>query len=212
MTFEQRPAENRSEIADNPMMNALFDFSQLAKTRYRVTVDDFYRMEKAGLFDGKPRVELVEGDIFSMAPIGTVHASTTRALADFLMRHTTGCVVSVQQPISLSDGSEPEPDIAIVRGRNHDYLDRHPSAADCLLVIEVAHTSQDYDRQVKAPLYSAYGVVEYWLVDTSANTVTVFRDPVDARYRYSVEHSSTTTIQPLDATLPAVNVVACVDA
>ena len=212
MTFEQRPAENRSEIAANPIMNALVDFSHPAKTRYRVTVDDFYRMEKAGLFDGKPRVELVEGDIFSMAPIGTVHASTTRALADFLMRHTTGCVVSVQQPISLSDGSEPEPDIAIVRGRNHDYLDRHPSAADCLQVIEVAQTSQGYDRQVKAPLYSAYGVVEYWLVDTAANTVTVFRDPVDARYRYSVEHPSTTTIQPLDGTLPPINVVACINA
>ena len=193
-------------------MNARVDFSHLAMPRYRVTVDDFYRMEKAGLFEGKPRVELVEGDIVSMAPIGTVHASTTRAMADFLMRHTTGCVVSVQQPLHLSDGSEPEPDIAIVYGRNHDYIDRHPTAADCLLVIEVAQTSQDYDRQVKAPLYAAYGVVEYWLVDTVANTVTVFRDPVDGRYRYCVEHPSTTTIQPLDAALPPINVVACVTA
>jgi len=76
----------------------------------------------------------------------------------------------------------------------------------------VAQTSQDYDRQVKAPLYAAYGVVEYWLVDTVANTVTVFRDPVDGRYRYCVEHPSTATIQPLDAALPPINVVACVNA
>ena len=180
--------------------------------RFRVSVDDFYRMEKAGLFEGKPRVELIEGDIVSMAPIGTVHASTTRSIADFLMRHTTGCVVSVQQPVHLSDGSEPEPDIAIVRGRNHDYIDRHPTPADCLLVIEVAQTSQDYDRQVKAPLYAAYGVVEYWLVDTVADTVSVFRDPVDGRYRHCVEHSNRATIQPVNSAIPAINVHDCLHA
>lgn len=118
----------------------------------------------------------------------------------------------MQLPLHLSDGSEPGPDIAIVRGRNYDYIDRHPSAADCLLVIEVAQTSQDYDREVKAPLYAAYGVAEYWLVDTVANTVTVFRDPVDGRYRYSVEHPSTTTIQPLNTELASLNVVGCINA
>ena len=79
-------------------------------------------------------------------------------------------------------------------------------------MIEVAHTSQDYDLQGKAPLYAAYGVVEYWSVDTVASTVTVFPDPVDGRYRHSVEHPLSMTITPLDCMLPAINVVGCIDA
>jgi Uma2 family endonuclease len=192
-------------------MNARVDFSHFAVPRYRVTVDDFYRMGSAGVFDGKPRVELIEGDIVTMAPIGTLHATTTQALANFLARELQGASVRAQQPIRLSEGSEPEPDIAIVSGRNHDYVDHHPAATDCLLLIEVAHTSQDYDRQVKAPLYAAYGVIEYWLVDTASHTVTVFRDPVDGRYRYGVEHPDTFTLQPLNAALPAINVADCVN-
>ena len=181
--------------------------------RYRITVGDFYRMASAGVFDGKARVELIEGEIVTLAPIGTMHATLTQAIAYYFHdRCGKGVTARMQLPLHLSDGSEPEPDIAVVRGHNRDYIDRHPSAADCLLVIEVAHTSQDYDLQVKVPLYAAYGVVEYWLVDTVASTVTVFRDPVDGRYRYSVEHPSSMTITPLDCTLPAINVVGCIDA
>ena len=188
------------------------NFSQFALPRYRVTVDDFYRMGAAGVFDGKPRVELIEGDIIYKERISPLHAFTTQAFADFLRRQCTGVAISLQQPIHLSDGSEPEPDIAIVRGHNRDYRERHPSAEDCLLVIEVAHTSQDYDRQVKAPLYAAYGVTEYWLVDTVAKTVTVFREPVDGRYRYCVEHPDAATLQPVNAALPPLNVSNCVNA
>ena len=194
-------------------MNARVDFSHLAVPRYRVTVDDFYRMGAAGVFDGKPRVELIEGDIVSMAPIGSLHASTTQAITYFFHdRLAVGITARMQLPLHLSAGSEPEPDIAIVRGHNRDYRERHPSANDCLLVIEVAHTSQDYDRQVKAPLYAAYGVAEYWLVDTVAKTVTVFHDAVDGRYRYSVEHPDTVAIQPVNAALPPINVSECVNA
>jgi Uma2 family endonuclease len=200
--------------AHNSAMNARIDFSHLSAPmpRYRVTIDDFYRMGEAGVFDGKPRVELIEGDVIGMAPIGTVHASTTRLLADHFNHRIAQCFVSVQQPIHLSEGSEPEPDIAIVRGHNRDYRARHPGAADCLLIIEIAHTTQTYDREVKAPLYAAYGVVEYWLIDTVANTVTVFRDPVEGRYRYCVEHPGATIIEPLDALLPPVNVSDVVNA
>jgi Uma2 family endonuclease len=203
--------------AHNSAMNARIDFSHLsaAMPRYRVTIDDFYRMGEAGVFDGKPRVELIEGDVISMAPIGAVHASTTQAVSYFFhdrLATSGAAAVRMQQPIHLSEGSEPEPDIAIVRGHNRDYRERHPGAADCLLIIEIAHTTQTYDREVKAPLYAAYGVAEYWLIDTVANTVTVFRDPVEGRYRYCVEHPAVTTIEPLDALLPPVNVSDVVNA
>jgi Uma2 family endonuclease len=125
------------------------------------------------------RVELVRGIVVRMSPIGPAHASIVQRLTELLLPRLLGqATVRTQQPFVASDESEPEPDIAVVpQGR---YGDRHPDTA--LLVIEVAESSLEYDRQTKGPLYAASGVREYWVVDVVGRAVEVNTIPVDGRY------------------------------
>lgn len=151
--------------------------------RHRLTVGDYYRMGEAGIFTPDARVELIEGEIIDMAPIGTRHGSAVKRLVALLTAALGArVIVAVQDPLRLSDLSEPEPDLMLLKPRADFYADAHPGAADVLLLIEVADTSARYDREIKLPLYARYGVPEVWIVDLEARLLRLYRDPAGDAY------------------------------
>jgi Uma2 family endonuclease len=152
--------------------------------RHRITVDDYYRMAEAGLLAEDARVELIEGEIFDMAPIGSRHSGVVSKLT-YLLSRAIGdrAMLRVQQPIRLSRSSEPQPDLALVRPRSDFYARSHPTASDTLLVIEVSETTLRYDQLIKAPLYAAHAIPELWIIDLEGAQMHVFRSPEAERYR-----------------------------
>lgn len=152
--------------------------------RRRFTVDEYYRMADAGIFSEDDRVELIEGEIVEMAAIGSRHAGYVDKLNWILSKRLgESASLRIQHPIRLGEYSEPQPDLALVRPRPDFYTSAHPGPDDVLLLIEVAESSVDYDREVKVPLYARYRVQEYWLVDLRAGVVEVYRGPAPDGYR-----------------------------
>jgi len=151
--------------------------------RHRLTVEDYYRMGEAGILRPDERVELIEGEIIDMAPIGTWHSAAVDQLAA-LLHGALGdkAIVRCQNPVSIDDHSEPEPDFALLRRRSDFYRTAHPRPHDLLLIIEVAESSLAYDRDVKVPLYARHGVPEVWLIDLEGRRVTRYRTPADGAY------------------------------
>lgn len=150
----------------------------------RFTVSEYYRMAEAGILTEDDRVELIDGEIIEMAPIGSRYASCVRRLEDvFGRRFRDAALVSTQNPIRLSEYTEPQPDVTLLRRRADFYASAHPTPEDILLVVEVADTTVDLDRQVKMPLYAQSGIPEAWLVDLNEETITVYRDPTPNGYR-----------------------------
>lgn len=152
--------------------------------RRRFTVDEYERMAAIGILTEDDRVELIEGEIVQMTPIGSAHAACVRRL-DRLLHQQVGdtALISVQNPIRLGDTSEPEPDLALLRPREDDYAQAHPTAAAVLLVIEVADTSRDHDRDVKLPLYAQALIPEVWLVDLPGEEIERYTEPRAGSYR-----------------------------
>ena len=146
--------------------------------RYRFDVDEYARMGEAGIFTEDDRVELIDGEVREMTPIGPPHAGIVNRLNELLVTHLAGrAAVIVQNPIRLDRHTEPQPDLVVARRRKGFYTDRHPEPGDVLVVIEVADSSLRYDRTEKAPRYGRAGIPETWLVDVGAGAVTVYSDP-----------------------------------
>ena len=146
--------------------------------RHRFTVDEFHKMGEAGILTEGHRVELVNGEIVEMAPIGSAHAACVRELDAWLQALLRGeAVVSAQQPLQVEFDGEPLPDIAILRSRADRYRSSHPTSADALVVIEVADSSVLYDRNVKSRMYARARIPEYWVVDLTRQSVAVFLSP-----------------------------------
>jgi Uma2 family endonuclease len=141
-------------------------------------------MGRVGVFAPGERVELLDGEIVAMSPIGPRHASVVDVFTEALFALLLGRVaIRVQNPVRLPPRSEPEPDIVIARRRRDRYRSAHPTAEDTLLVIEVADSSLDTDRAIKLPIYARQGVGEVWIVELTADVVHVHTDPVDGMYR-----------------------------
>jgi Uma2 family endonuclease len=157
----------------------------LTVTRRRFTADEFQQMGRAGILRREDRVELIDGEVVAKVTIGPRHT----AVVDRLTRHFVTCtagsiaIVRTQGAVRLNLFNQPEPDLALLRHRDDFYAAAHPGPADILLVIEVAETSIDYDRTVKADLYARLGVAEYWIVDLNDDLVTCAADPAAGRYR-----------------------------
>lgn len=153
-------------------------------SKYYFTVAEFERMGEAGVFTKDARLELIEGEIIEMSPIGSRHAACVKFLSRFLNR-TVGdiALVSTQDPIRLNDFSEPEPDLALLRLRDDFYRDAHPTPADVLLIIEVSDTTLGYDRQVKMPLYAKAGIVEAWIVNLLEEQIEIYSGLADGTYQ-----------------------------
>lgn len=149
----------------------------------RFTVDQYHRMIETGILGENDRVELIDGWIIDMSPIGPPHATCVALiLAALRDRLPPGWILRAQDPITL-DSSEPEPDIAVVRGAVRDYRDHHPGGADIGLVIEVADASLQFDRDQKRGQYATAGIPEYWIVNLNSRCLEVYRSPVGGDYK-----------------------------
>jgi Uma2 family endonuclease len=170
----------------------------MALTHRRFTVDEYHRMAEVGVFTEDDRVELLDGEIVEMTPLGSRHVACVVRLTDLLSRHAGGGpLVSVQNPLVLADRSEPQPDLVVLPRRTDLSGARPFGAADALLVIEVSDTSVDRDRDVKLPLYARARIAEVWLVNLPADRVEVYRDPQQDRYATIRIVSRGDTLSPL---------------
>jgi Uma2 family endonuclease len=148
------------------------------------TVDEYHKMLAAGILKEDDRVELIEGEIVQMSPIGKHHAGIVNRLAAILHNlFADSAVVAVQNPIQIGDSSEPEPDIAILNFRGDYYAGKLPTPQDIVFLIEVAETTLATDRGTKVPLYAHAGIPEVWIVNLSDELVEVYSSPSQGAYR-----------------------------
>jgi Uma2 family endonuclease len=147
-----------------------------------LSADDYQKMGKAGIFDNKPRVELLDGIIYTMSPITPKHNSHVDKVSRFFTKSCDEILVRTQGSIRINKASEPEPDITILRFQEDFYDDRLPTAKDIHLVIEVAVFTLKTDRVEKKRSYAKAGIPEYWIVIPQNKTVEVFRKPKDGDY------------------------------
>lgn len=146
--------------------------------RRQFTVEEYHRMAQAGVFSEDDRVELIQGEIVMMTPIGSRHASCVGRLTHLLVsRVGDRAVVWVQNPIRLGPDSEVQPDLALLRPRSDFYRHAHPGPEDVLLIIEIADTTVGSDRSVKIPLYARAGIPAVWLIDLSSECIEVYTEP-----------------------------------
>jgi Uma2 family endonuclease len=147
----------------------------------RFSVDEYHRMVSSGVLTESDRVQLVNGAIIEMPPIGPEHStSTSLAEAALLANLPSGWILRVQDPITLPTG-EPEPDLVVARGAIRDYSKRHPGAQDVGLLVEVADATLNFDRVEKEAEYAAAGIVEYWIINLVDRQVEVHRHPQTAQ-------------------------------
>jgi Uma2 family endonuclease len=152
-------------------------------SRRLFTVKEYHSMVRVGILGEDDSVELIEGEIAEMTPIGSRHAAIvnrlTRLFSDNLGRRA---IISVQNPIRLGEHSEPQPDLALLRPRPDFYSPAHPGPEDILLVIEVAEASADYDREIKVPLYARWGILEVWVINLEGEAIEVYQRPSSEGY------------------------------
>jgi Uma2 family endonuclease len=172
------------------------DSTDLLPARHKLTVDDYDRMAEAGILGEDDRVELIDGDIIDMAPIGQDHAATVNKLTRALViAFGDRAIVSVQNPVRLNRFNEPQPDFAVFRPRADFYATgERPGPADTLLVIEVADSSLRYDRTVKLPLYARAGIPEVWIVDLRRRMVDVYLSPSGDGFATLTTHGQDDTV------------------
>ncbi|MCB1823063.1 MAG: Uma2 family endonuclease [Candidatus Competibacteraceae bacterium] len=160
--------------------------ARTSPVRHLWSVADFHRMGETGFLDPEARLELIEGELFEMAPIGSFHAGTVDILTGLLV-YAVGkqAIVRVQSPVVLDDHSEPQPDLVLLRPRSDYYLNEHPRAQDVLLLVEVSDSTAEFDRKTKVPLYARRGIPEVWLVmGPRRRHVEIHRDPQPERGVY----------------------------
>ena len=157
---------------------------ELESLRWRFTVADFLLMGEAGILSEDDRVELIDGEVRAMSPVGVSHGAVINRLTMFFAPKLVGkAIVSIQNPVQLDDFSEPLPDVVIARFRTDYYGLAHPSPEDVLLLIEVADSSLPYDRGEKRARYARAGIPEYWVIDVPRRRVFQYVSPGAMGYR-----------------------------
>jgi Uma2 family endonuclease len=172
------------------------DNTDFLPARHKLTVDDYDRMAEAGILGEDDRVELIDGDIIDMVPIGQDHAATVNKLTRALViAFGDRAIVSVQNPVRLNRLNEPRPDFAVFRPHADFYATgERPGPADTLLVIEVADSSLRYDRTVKLPLYARTSIPEVWIVDLRSRMMDVHRSPSGDGFATLTTHGQDDTV------------------
>ena len=147
------------------------------------TVQEYHLMGEAGIFGNNERVELIQGEIIQMAAIGTRHASSVkRLIRSFSVIPEDSAILGVQDPIQLTERTEPQPDVVLLQPRADYYATAHPIPSEVLLLVEVSDSTIDFDRDVKVPNYARSGIQEVWLWDLEVNCLEVYRNPTANGY------------------------------
>jgi Uma2 family endonuclease len=150
----------------------------LVEAQHRFSVADYYRMGETGVIKPGMRVELLDGRIIDMSPIGPLHGGSVNRLIRLFSRLSAGrWLISAQNPVYLDEFSEPQPDLMLLEPSEDDYTSRHPRPEDVYLLIEVADASLDFDRKKRLPVYGRAGIPEVWILDLRGQTVEVFQEP-----------------------------------
>lgn len=177
----------------------------------RFTVDDYHRMGEAGILRSDERVELIEGEIVKMSPIGISHLMHVLRLNDQLNRkHQVDALVNIQGPVRLTNLTEPEPDVVVLKRRDDYYGTGIPEPGDILLLIEVADSSLAYERNVKMPILARAGILEVWLLDVETKVLSAYREPSPTGYRVVRDFRHGDMIAPvafLDRSIPLADLI-----
>ena len=153
-------------------------------TRRRFTVAEYVQLGRTGILHEDDRVELIDGDIVEMSPLGEAHTSCVkRSAALFSKRFADMAIVSVQDPVRLNEHNEPQPDLALLRPKDDFYASGHPTPEDILLIVEVADSSLDYDLRTKLPMYARAGVREVWVLNLIQSRLLVAVEPSPTGYQ-----------------------------
>jgi Uma2 family endonuclease len=151
---------------------------------WQFSVDDYQRMLESGILNEDDRVELIDGEVREMSPINTWHASTVSRLLHLLVEKLKRrSLVEVQNPIILNDFTAPQPDLVLLKWQDNFYADHTPIAEDAFVVVEIADTTLQYDRQEKLPRYAAAGIPEVWIVDGQNEAVEQYLNPQGGQYQ-----------------------------
>ena len=198
MTTHQRvPASPATSESPQPSPSAP-TAAVPAREERKFTVAEYYRMAEVGILGPDEQVELVEGEIIVMAPIGPGYAGSVDIVSNLFVRKLDDrFIIRSQNPIHLDDGSEPQPDIAVARPRDDYYTAAHPTPADILLIVEVAQSNLEYDRDIKAHLYGRNGIPETWVKNLPEDCIERFTGPGPEGYAQHTIHRRGETIAPV---------------
>lgn len=165
--------------------------------RRLLSVTEYHKMGEAQVFLPNERVELIDGELIQMSPIGGAHIQLLNLLIDILHPQLSGAgILSPQNPISLPPDSEPEPDLVILKPECRTRREV-PRAADVLLLIEISASTLEYDQDVKVPLYAKHGIPEVWLLNEAARVISMYREPAQMKFRRLLTAEKDATISPL---------------
>jgi Uma2 family endonuclease len=166
--------------------------------RKKFTIEEFQLMADSGIIPEDERVELIEGEIIEMGKIGRRHAAIVRRLISLLTQKLGNfAIIDAQNPIELGIYSQPQPDISLLRRRDDYYESGHPKPEDIFLLIEVADSSLEFDREIKIPLYWKSNITEVWIVDINNQLLEVYRQPNSEGYQSKQTYQKGDMISPL---------------
>jgi Uma2 family endonuclease len=150
-----------------------------------ISIKEYHQMAEAGILNHRDKLELIQGEILHMSPIGSKHQATVDKLTRLFNRLLVEdeAIVRAQGPIQIKDWSEPEPDLMLLKFRSDFYENQHPQPKDTLLLIEVADSSYDYDKETKCTLYAQAKIKEYWIVNLHAKQIEIHLSPKDGIYK-----------------------------
>ena len=157
--------------------------AMLASKKRGFSAEDYQFLGELGILDEDDRIELIDGEIVIMSPIGSKHVACVNAVSSELFKSASGsAIVSTQNPIRLGDDSEPQPDIALLRPRDDFYAEAHPTPDDILLLVEVADSSLERDREKARDTYAKHGIPELWIANLRDEVVERYRGPTPDGY------------------------------
>ena len=148
-----------------------------------INTDEYYKMGESGMFHPDERIELINGELCTMAPIGSKHAESVRRIIDlFYKADIDDIIVSSQNPVHIDQLNELQPDIAMLKRKEGGYVNVHPEPKDVLVIMEVSDTTYSIDLNVKLPIYASGGIPVYWIINLRTRRIEVYEDPLDDDY------------------------------